>query len=78
MDAELSDKNCNQNNLILLCQEHGWDPLFLENNHNFDWNDFSRELEVCCAAGELKLCEELSKIVEKIKEKPPVKIKRKC
>ena len=72
MDAELSNKNFNQNNLILLCHEHGWDPLFLENNHNFDWNDFSRELEACCAAGELKLCEELSKIVEKIKEKPPV------
>ena len=72
MVEEFRGINSNQNNLILLCKEYGWDPLFLENNDdNFNWDDLSRELEACCAAGKLKLCEELSKCVERIKGKPP-------
>ena len=73
MATDVSDNIANQNDLIAMCQEYGWDPLFLSKEQiNIEWNSFFREVEVCRAAGEWKLCEELLKVVKRMKGKLPV------
>jgi len=73
MATDVSDNIFNQTDLIELCQEYEWNPLFLSKEQtNIEWDSFLREFEVCRAAGEWKLCEELLKVVKRMKGKLPV------
>jgi len=73
MVVEKSDHNLSQKDFILLCQEHEWDPLFLnEGDANFRWDHLIRELETCRAAGEWMLCGAIVKAVKTIKGYIPI------
>ena len=73
MAMDVSGNISNQNDLIALCLEYGWDPLFLSKEQiNIEWDSFFREVEVCRAAGEWKLCDELLKVVKRMTGKFPV------
>ena len=74
MVVEISEHILNQKDLILLCQDHEWDPLFLnEGDADFQWDHLSRELEACRAAGEWMLCGALVRAVKTIKREIPIK-----
>ena len=73
MARDVSGNISSQNDLIALCQEYGWDPLFLSKEQiNIEWDGFFREVEVCRAAGEWNLSEKLLRVVKGMKGKLPV------
>ena len=51
MATDVSGNIFNQTDLIELCQEYEWNPLFLSKEQtNIEWDSFLRELDVCRAA----------------------------
>ena len=74
MTVKFSDHILNTKDLILLCREHEWDPLFLsESDANLQWDLLSRELEACRAAGEWVLCGAIVNAVKTIEGDIPIK-----